>query len=124
MIEQKLGEPGEQLIGTARSELEKRRRQGKLCPGVFSSNPALTMMLELYVAEAEKARSQTIYLIEAAGLSRGTGIRWLHHMNELGLVRRMICENDRRSKFVELTKAGRSTMEDYLITCREVDSRN
>ena len=122
MIAQKHGASSEQLIATARAELEKRRRQGKICPGIFSSNPALTMMLELYVAEAEKARSQTIYLIEAAGLSRGTGVRWLHHMNELGLVRRMISENDHRSKFVELTKAGRSTMEDYLIECREVDS--
>lgn len=115
-------DPRGDLAGVAKIELKKRRQQVQILPGVFDANPAMMMMLELYVLEAEHARSQTTYLIEQAGLPKATGLRWLAHMSKVGLVRRMLDENDRRSKYVELTKAGRSTMEDYLIICHEVES--
>lgn len=121
MITEKISDPHQQMVSIAKQELSKRKRQTKMLPGVFTSNPALTMLLELYVAEAEQAQSQTIYLIEAVGLPRATGLRWLKIMAEIGFVRRMIHEQDRRSKYVELTKSGRAIMEDYLIACDQID---
>lgn len=120
----KLIDPGQraQLAQIASVELEKAQRQTELQPGIFAGNPALTIMLDLYVAETKRAKSQTVYVIEAARLPRGTGIRWLKHMEKLDLIERITFDDDRRSKFVELTNAGRATLENYLIACQEIDA--
>lgn len=113
-----LGSPSRQeMVEYASFELRNRkRRSGVMGPGL-AGEPAWIMLLDLYVAEHNRQKVQTVYLVEESGAPHATGLRYLSYLTDEQLVHRSISERDRRSKFVELTDRGRALLDRYLSDC-------
>jgi len=72
------------------------------------------MLLDLY-ASLERGQQLTVSDVGiAACVPITTSLRWLNHMERLGLVRRVPDTQDRRRVWVELTDQGRAAMAGYL----------
>lgn len=116
----------DQLVEIALHDLNSRKRRASVLQRGLAGEPAWLMLLDLYVAERRHKRVQTVYLVEESGASHATGLRYLALLAKNDLVTRIISESDKRSKYVELTDFGRSTIEDYLrqsladLRCRKL----
>lgn len=102
------------LAQFATVELKARKIRELSFPRGVAGEPAWNMLLDLYVSESKRQKTQTSYLIAESGAAHATGHRHLEYLLHEGLVRRTISEDDRRSKYVELTEQGYIKMESYL----------
>lgn len=114
----------DRLTNLALYELNNIGRRAKAIGGGSIGEQAWAMLLDLYLAEQKNVKVQTIYLVEQSGMPRATGLRYVSYLADLHLITRSTDESDKRSKFVELTKRGRSMLEDYLAEAlAELDRR-
>lgn len=100
----------ERTLEVARFEIEARRRRRM----VFGEDERLLgdavwdALLELFVAEAEKRLVFTTSLALAMHVPSSTGVRWIDHMEERGLLTRADDPTDRRRCRIRATARARS----------------
>lgn len=105
----------ENLVGRAKVELKRRQHRHGYFPSSMFGEPAWDMLLVLYLAEA--GRSETICsLVHGAGYPHTTSLRWLHVLENHGLIIRKPHPADGRVTLVGLTGEGRQALDDYFST--------
>lgn len=100
----------ERALAVARLEIAARRRRR----AVFGEDEPLLGdaiwdgLLELFVAEADARPVSTTSLVLAMHVPSSTGLRWIAHMEERGLLTRVIDASDRRRCLISPTARARS----------------
>lgn len=119
-INQPSSRPGAALNRTQCVELARRlyadRRRRQLAfsnPDIFGE-PAWDILLDLYIAQAEKRAISVSSACIGSAAPPTTGLRWLGVLQEEGLVLREHDPQDQRRILVRLSSDGIHRMEDYL----------
>lgn len=86
--------------------------------------PAWGMLVGLYVAESKNLKTQTVYLVEATGAARATGLRWISHLLQEGLIQQFQVPGDKRSKFLRLSDTARVALDQYFFAYRNAVKRH
>jgi len=98
----------------AKRYLRARRERARLFPEELFADPAWDILLDLYVAQANKQRISISAACIASGVPSTTGLRWIGRLEELGLVRRNDDPNDRRRAYIALTPTAVSRVERWI----------
>ena len=107
-------EGGRSPVEIARRLFWERRLRDTLFADVQFAEPAWDLLLELYVARAEKTEMPTTRACVAASVPATTALRWIVQLEERGLLCRRRSQRDERLSLVELTDQAFATMSDYL----------
>jgi len=91
----------------------RRLRDGLFPPGLFGE-PAWDILLDLYAAEAEAKPVDVSSACVAAAVPQTTALRYVGHLEAIGLVQRRPVASDRRRSMLHLTAIGRATIESVL----------
>ena len=97
-------------LEVARFEIEARRRRRRVFgedEGLLG-DPIWDALLELFVAQADARAVSTTSLVLAMHLPASTGLRWIDHMEERGLLTRATDQRDRRRSLIRPTEHARS----------------
>jgi DNA-binding MarR family transcriptional regulator len=116
----------EQLVGEWREILDRHARINCALTQALEHQHGLGMsefeVLERLASEGESCvRLQEV--AEHVHLSQSALSRVVDRLEKHGLLKRGVCDNDRRAIFAELTKAGRERYEAARPTHREVLER-
>jgi DNA-binding transcriptional ArsR family regulator len=101
-------------VELARKLYHARRERETFFPPELFGEPAWDMLLDLYVAQAERRETSVTSLTTGSGGPQSTALRWLALLEELGLMSRMPAVHDRRVIYMKLTDEGVRTMHRYL----------
>lgn len=101
-------------LAKARELYEQRQRRKAFFNADLFSEPAWDMLLDLYISGSEGKQVSTTSACIGAGVPVATGIRWLHVLENEGLVVRRVDPADGRRTFVSLTTAAFRTMNRFL----------
>ena len=102
------------LIAAAKKILISRRSRGQFFDESIFSEPAWDMLLALYITEESEARHSIARLTEFAGAAPTTALRWISHLEKMGLVCRVPHPNDLRTAFIEITDDARHALDGYF----------
>ena len=102
------------LITTARKILMARQSRSQFLDESLFSEPAWDMLLALYVTEESEARHSISRLGEFSGTAPTTSLRWIAHLEKMGLVARTPHPNDHRTAFIEITDDARHALDGYF----------
>jgi len=102
------------LIGAAKQALISRRVRGQFLDPSMFGEPGWDMLLALYITEESEARNSIARLTDFSGATPTTALRWISHLEELGLVRRVPHPTDLRTTFIELTSDARQMLMGYF----------
>ena len=93
---------------------------------VFEENifgePAWEILLALYVNDLHR-RLNTSRLTELSGVAMTTVLRWLDVLEDAQLILRRENSRDQRIVVIELSRRGRSMMDEYFMRLRQLPSR-
>jgi DNA-binding MarR family transcriptional regulator len=81
--------------------------------GMFGE-PAWELLLNLYVMDIDGPRLTIGALIETAECPQTTALRWLHYLQDQGLIVKQEHPGDARTAFVRLTDKARLALDQYL----------
>lgn len=113
--------PEEDLIEPEVSEelvsglIKARRERTRYLSHELFAEPAWDMLLDLLQAELGQRRVSVSSLCIASGVPSTTGLRWLNHMVEQGLVIRRADPQDGRRVFVELAPEVSRDLRRYFV---------
>lgn len=93
-----------------------RRRRADVFGGDHDlfGEPAWDILLDLYIAAAEKRDVRIGDSCVAAAVPKTTALRWLGTLTERGLVERLNDRGDARSSIIRLTDKGGQLIRSYL----------
>lgn len=113
---QRRGESADQnLLIAARSMLAAKYALARTLPAGFVSDPALVILLSLYIDQAEGRRTTSADLVDRTGIDQTVVERWIKTMDQAGLVAKTsIMGND---ELIALTDRG---WDDVSAATREV----
>jgi hypothetical protein len=97
-----------------RSAIRARRRRDAHFPPRLFGEPALDILLELFLAGLEKRPITIVDACAGAAVPSTTALRWLAILTKNGLVQHRPDPRDPQRTFVQLTDAGRSLMQDQF----------
>ena len=107
------------LLGLLAEEVYRdRRRRARHLPTRLLGEPAWDILLDLYVAAGRGQAVSVSNACLAADAPASTALRWLHHLEDEGLVERLADQTDARRHYVRLTDAGMERMGAYFAECR------
>ena len=107
------------LLGLLAEEIYRnRRRRARHLPTRLLGEPAWDILLDLYVAAGRGQAVSVSNACLAADAPASTALRWLHHLEDEGLVERLADQTDARRHYVRLTDAGMERMGAYFAECR------
>jgi predicted transcriptional regulator len=95
-----------------------RRNRRDHLPASLFAEPAWDMLLHLYATELSGGRSTVTRVIQASNAPVATAIRWIGHLINFGLCRKVADDQDRRRQFVSLTPNGIEAMREYFSDIR------
>jgi DNA-binding MarR family transcriptional regulator len=75
--------------------------------------PAFDLLLCLYVQSGQKGISLTS-LATPTGIPYSSAIRWIRYLADKGFVECAESRSDRRATSIQLTRSGRSVMDEFL----------
>lgn len=101
-------------VSRARDALTLIRRCSATLGRGLCSDPGWSILLDLFVADADSRRLSVSALCIDCGAAPATGLRYITQLSEAGLVERVADERDGRRWYVFLTDQGRSAMLDLL----------
>lgn len=97
---------------------QRRRRKDYFGTSLFAES-GWDLLLELYVGESSGSSTTAEQLLTSTMGPPSIAARWLEHLQEEGLVRRLMHRGKSGTEFVELTNKSRLAMEAYLAAVRE-----
>lgn len=97
-----------------RAIIEQRQLRAKFFEDDLFADPAWDILLDLTAARAEHKRVSVTSLCIAAAVPPTTALRWIGTMTEMGLLRRLEDDADRRRAFVGLTDNAADVMARYF----------
>ena len=104
----------EQLLQLAKWILQSRKRRVAFFhPGLFGE-PAWDVLLTLYVGDRELPSTTVSELASVANVATATMLRWVHTLEDQGLIARQPQLNDKCPVLVGLEPVGIQTIEKYL----------
>ena len=113
-------QPALPLVDVARRLADARRiRRKYFSPELFHER-AWDMLLELFVAHTSSRDVWVKSLLSAADGSPTTAIRWLDHLESIGLIVRRADESDRRRVIVNLSAKSEAAMLAFLQDARSL----
>lgn len=117
--EEDLSEPevSEELVAGL---IRARRERTRYLSHELFAEPAWDMLLDLLQAELGQRRVSVSSLCIASGVPSTTGLRWLNHMVEQGLVVRRADPHDGRRVFVELAPEVSRDLRRYFVDVVQV----
>ena len=113
-----LGADGALLGLIAEDDYRDRRRRARHLPSRLFGEPAWDILLDLYAAATRRLDVSVSNACLAADVPASTALRWLHHLEDEGLVERLADQSDARRHYVRLTEAGYERMSAYFADCR------
>jgi hypothetical protein len=105
--------PPERVADAVRHIHERRIRDRFFDPVLFV-DPAWNVLLDLYVAAAEKRQISLSSASLAAGVPATTGLRYLDRLADAGLIERSSCTSDRRRVWISLTAQAEGDLSAYF----------
>jgi DNA-binding MarR family transcriptional regulator len=102
----------------AREQFRRHLRRRLFDPHLFGE-PAWDILLALYVIDNVERRLSIAQLTTITHVPLTTALRWLAHLEEQDLVSRAVAPSDQRMVLIELTDAGRRSIDSYFIHARE-----
>lgn len=102
------------LAAIAKSEFYNRRRRDSLIRYDVFAEPAWDLLLELYIQHHEGRPVDLGRLIEVAGVTEPTTLRWVGLLMEKDLVARLPHGGESKDPQIVLTRQGVAEMERYL----------
>lgn len=103
------------LASVARSIHYARRRRDRWFEQGLFGEPAWDMLLDAFAHKVTGKQLTTKSISFASGVALTTALRWLNVLQEVGLIRRIPSQRDRRETIVELTDKGYRMMTLYLM---------
>lgn len=94
------------LLERAERELAFLRLRRRRLPSRRLSDAHWAILLDLYVANAQKRRVLTKDLVDDAGVAGATLLRYLDTLESIGLIRRVQHAHDARATCIEPTTRG------------------
>lgn len=104
----------EQLVRVAKTAIRMREIQRKYLPASYFDEPALNILLDLYVADAQ---GRVVYVNDACIASQtptSTALRWIAVLVRDGFAVRIRDEIDARRTILEITPAGHRALSGLL----------
>ncbi len=95
--------------------INQRQMRGKFFDPELFADPAWDMLLDLTAARVENIRVSITSLCIASCVPPTTALRWIGHLTEAGLVKRVEDQSDRRRAFVALTDKAADAMAQFFI---------
>lgn len=105
---------GRAMAGQLRRYLSARRLRDTLFPHDLFADPAWDILLDLFASELEGKHVSVSSACIASGVPSPTALRWLHRLEELGLIKREPDGADDRRAALTLTSAGREPLARWL----------
>jgi DNA-binding MarR family transcriptional regulator len=111
-VESPFDEPRE--VAAARRVLRRRQLRASHFSASWFREPAWEMLVILFVREQAIGAMPTSRLIDEAGASAATGLRWLDVLEGEKLIERWRHPTDGRQRLVRLTPLGREKLQAYF----------
>ncbi|WP_246524691.1 MarR family transcriptional regulator [Sphingobium phenoxybenzoativorans] len=105
---------GSNLALVARRLLKESDLRGAFFGPASFSDPAWHILLDLFVAAAERKRVSVSSLCVAARVPSSTALRWIKHLTDAGLIGRTADHEDRRRFFIHIEPQAFADMAAYL----------
>jgi DNA-binding MarR family transcriptional regulator len=102
------------LVALAETEYAALRRREAFLPSALLGEPGWDMLLDLFVRGSRGERVAMTSACKATEVSQTTGLRWLAHLEQAGLIEKATAPHDRRVHYVALTEAGRQAISRWL----------
>ena len=102
-----------------RQIIANRQRRARFFDAQLFADPAWDMLLDLAAAHGEAKKVSVTSLCIAAAVPTTTALRWLTHMVEAGVLRRVADPHDKRRVFIELSDNALAGMAGYFAGLRE-----
>jgi DNA-binding MarR family transcriptional regulator len=100
---------------------ERRLRNRIFNSQELFGEPAWDILLELYISRSQGKTISIKSLCLGTGLPTSTGLRWLAHLEQSGLVMREQDPTDKRRVFVTITDTAVERMEQVMHTAAKRD---
>lgn len=94
--------------------LKARRRRQEIFSSELFADPAWDILLDLFVADAERRPVCVSSACIASGVPSTTALRWIKKLEEQRLIERHADAHDGRRQFVSLTRTGRAQVREWL----------
>lgn len=108
------GEPD--YAAYAAALIESRKTLARCMSGSIFGDPALDMLLDLFVAAERDERRYVTSCCHAAGTPHTTTVRYVNVMVQAGLIARQDDEEDARRTLLEITPKARWAIQTWLET--------
>lgn len=102
------------LVGNAEEELRRRRLRQQYLPQGLSEDRIWAMLLDLFVSHHRGQKVSTKAACIATEAPERTAMRWLEQIEREGLIERSGCGDDKRVRYVSLTRKGLEAMQAIL----------
>jgi DNA-binding MarR family transcriptional regulator len=109
-----LGFSDDKMAAIASSIYRSRQMRASYFKPSLFSDPAWDMLLDLFINKIGGRRVSTTSLCLAANIPQATGLRWIEHLQEEGLIDRSVAHDDARLKVVEITPKGFQQMRRFI----------
>lgn len=106
--------PSEVFIRMADNELNVRQERRMRLGSTLFGEPAWEILLDAYLALGEGRLLKTTAVCAQADIPIATGLRYIAHLEGMGLVQRVQAENDSRVRHVTLTRKGVDEVTSYF----------
>ncbi|WP_155006479.1 helix-turn-helix domain-containing protein [Sphingomonas hengshuiensis] len=101
-------------VAQIRRYLASRRLRENLLPAELFADPAWDILLDLFACELEGTRVSVSSACIASCVPATTGLRWLSHLEKLGMISRESDAIDARRTYIRLTDAARDPIRTWL----------
>ena len=101
------------LLERAQSILRVRAARLRMLGRSAIGEPAFDLLLHLYV-QSEQDEISVTSLARAAGIPHSSAMRWTRYLGDRDLVECTESRSDRRATSVQLTRSGRTMMDEFL----------
>ncbi|RYG99309.1 MAG: hypothetical protein EON58_04360 [Alphaproteobacteria bacterium] len=108
-------------VAKIRDVLRSRRLRERLLPVGLFADPALDMLLELTLHQAEGTTVSITDLCNSVSVAPTTGLRWISQLQTRGLIERALDSADRRKTHLRLTESGTAAMASYMAAVKQAD---
>lgn len=106
----------DRLLAIAQLVHKARKGRAEYFATDLFGDPAWDILLELFIAKLRGVRLSTTNLCLATAIPTATALRYVTHLEKVGLVARESCATDGRILWRSMTRKGFQIMSEYFAT--------